>query len=452
MTTSERSGTIILVAVLLYASPAWAQEEQQSPPSSHDTMKPDTRPLSGAETISLGSLVGERSYLQPGFIVTQSGETNAQFLFGGQSGFATATALAGRLTLEHVGKRNQFSAGYQGGGILYENNPKLNSTLHLAAFSDSLSSRRTTVTLADRFSFLPGFYLGIGGLSYGGAFSLTSLGNVPALHTAFLPAQGVLTGAQGYSNTALAQLEYRPTARSTVTVAGAFETLSSTQAGFVSGNSAILQTGYDRTLTPQDAVAVFYSATAFRYSGIAQSIDAQFIAFNYGRRVTGRLALHLFGGPEIFAVTTPGQSRTETLGSGGGNLTYHWPKTEASISFWRGLTAGSGALAGAVTNATSATLQWHLSRAWSSGLIGTYDYNAAVRTSNSGTATRKYDYWTGTANLTRALGRLANLGLFYTFQTQHSNQGFSSGGSIGQSVSRHVFGVSFNFNSRPIGI
>ncbi len=452
MTIYERSGTTILVAVLLCASPAWAQEEQRSLPSFPDTTKPDTRPLSGVESIGLGSLVGERSYLQPGFVVTQSAVTNAQFLFGGQSGLLTATALAGRLTLEHVGKRNQFSAGYQGGGVLYESNPELNSTLHLAGFSDSLSFRSATLTLADRFSFLPASYSGIGALSYGGAFSLSSLGNLPALRSTFLPVQGILTSAQGYNNTALAQLEYRPAPRSAVTVAGAFETLSSTQGGFIAGNSAILQTGYDRNLTARDAVAVFYSATLFRYAGIAQSIDAQFIAFNYGRRVTGRLALHVFGGPEIFTVTIPGQSRTETLGSGGGNLTYHWPRTEASVSFWRGLTAGSGVLVGAVTDSTSVTLQRQLSRAWSSGLIGSYHFNSAVATSNSGTATRKFDYWTATANLNRALGRLVNLGLFYTFQTQNSNQSFSIGGSFGQSTSRHLFGVSFNFNSRPIGI
>jgi hypothetical protein len=442
--------TIFVVA--LCASSAWSQDDSQNSVPSPAALTPDTRPLSGAESITLGSLLGERSYLQPGFLVAQSVDTNAQFQFSGQSGLVSTTALAGRLTLQQVGKRNQLSAAYQGGGILYENHSELDSTFHLAAFSDSLSFRRTTLTLSDRYSFLPGFYAGLGGLSYGGAFSLGSLGNIPALNSSFMPSRGILTSAAGHSNTALAQLEYRPAPRSTVTVGGAFETLSSTQAGFVSGNSAMFQAGYDRSLTARDTLAVFYSATLFRYSGIAESIDAHFVAFSYGRRVTGRLALQVYGGPEFFTVTTPGQSGTQTFASGGANLTYHWPKTGAGLAFSRGLTGGSGVLTGAETDSVSATLSRQLSRTWSGGLTGNYYFNSSAPRPNSGSARRTYDDWVGTVHLTRALGRLARLSLFYSFQAQNSNQAFSSGSSIGQSVSRHLLGVTLNFDYRPIGI
>jgi hypothetical protein len=456
MTISERCWIKILV-VALCASSAWSQEEQQTPPPSPDTMKADTRPLAGAESITLGSLIGERSYLRPGFLVGQSADSNAHFQFNGQSGFLTATVLAGHLTLEHLSKRNEFSGAYQGGGVLYENNSQLNSTFHLGALSDSIMFRRATLILSDRGGYLPGFYAGLGGVAFGGAFSLGGLGNMPGLNPSFLPTRGIISGAGGYFNTALAQLEYRPTARSTVTLAGSFQTLSSTQAGFVDSNATILQTGYDRGLTSRDTVSVFYSASLIRYSGIAESVDAHFIAFSYGRRVTGRLALQLYAGPEIYSVAVPGQSQTHTFAGGGGKLTYRWSRSYADVSYWRGLTAGSGVLTGAQTDYVSAGLNRQLSRAWSGGLTGNYNFNSGLSKPNSGTSasgvvTRQYQYWTGTANLTRTLGRLARLNFFYSFQTQNSNQAFTNASGTGQSVLRHLFGVTFNFDYRPVGI
>lgn len=451
MTMGERCWTKLLV-VALCASSAWSQEEQPSPPASSDTMKPDTRPLSGVESITLGSLLGERSYLEPGFLVAQSGDTNAQLQFGGQPGLVTSTVLGGRLSLEQMGKRNQFSAAYQGGGILYENNSQSNATFHLAGFSDSLEFRRATLIVADRFSFLPGFYAGLGGLAYGGAFSFGNLGNLPALNSSFVPARGILTAAAGYSNTALGQIEYRPGPRSSVTLAGAFETLSSVRQGFVSGNSAIAQTGYNRRLTAKDTISVFYSASAFRFSGIAESFDAQFVAFGYARRITGRLAFQVFGGPQVFSATTPGHSQTNTLASGGASLTYRWPRMEASLNLFRGLTSGAGVVAGAETS--SASLRWErrFSRAFSGGLWTGYSYNFAAYTPSLARS-RAFDYWESSANLTRALGRYARLNLFYGFQTQNSNLLFAtSRQATGRSVLRSFFGVTFDFTYRTLGI
>jgi len=190
----------------------------------------------------------------------------------------------------------------------------------------------------------------------------------------------------------------------------------------------------------------------FRYPGITQSMDAHFIAFSYGRRVTGRLALQLFGGPEFLTITIPGQSDIRSMASGGASATYRWLKTETSITYWRGLTAGSGVLTGAQTDVVSARLSRQLTRAWSGALAGSLHANSAVPRPNSGTATQTYDYWTGAADLTRRLGHFARLSLFYSYQTQNSNQAFSSGDGSGQSFSRHIFGAAFNFDYRPLGI
>ena len=68
---------------------AWAQQDQgneQANSPAPGTMTPDTRPLSGIESLGLGSLAGERSYVSPGFLVSQTAQSNAQFEPGGHKG------------------------------------------------------------------------------------------------------------------------------------------------------------------------------------------------------------------------------------------------------------------------------------------------------------------------------------------------------------------------------
>jgi hypothetical protein len=453
MTMQERCWTTILLP-LMCASSAWAQQDQgndQTSPSA-PTMIPDTRPLSGIESLGLGSLAGERSYVAPGFLVSQTAQSNAQFEPGGHEGFGAATILAGNVALESFSRRNQFRLAYQGGGILYEAGGESDSTYHLFGFTDSVSFRHAVFTLTDRFSYLPGFYGGLGALSYGGALSLNGLGTLPGLNTGLSPQRGILTNAAGYSNVALAQLEYMPDARSSFTLAAGLQNLDSSQQGFSSFNTVIAQAGYDRNLTAKDTIAVSYQLRLFHYTGTSEDVNSQVLSFSYGRRVTERLALELFGGPEFFAVTVPGNTQVSTTPYGGAELTYRWPRTQLGVSYFKGISGGSGALSGANTNAVTMTINRHLSSRWSGDMGFGYYYNSGLSRPGSAAAVQTYNYWHGTASITRALGRHARIILFYSFQTQSSNQPFSLGGSPGKSVLNNIFGVTLDYTFRPIGI
>jgi hypothetical protein len=466
MTMHGRCRTTILIT-LVCASSAWAQQDQgqsqdqgqgqavgqgndqANPPA--PTMTPDTRPLSGIESLGLGSMSGERSYVSPGFLVAQTGQSNAQFDPGGHPGFGAATILAGNVALESLGRRNQFSLAYQGGGILYETDSQYNSTYQLFGFTDSVSFRRAVFTLTDRFSYLPGFYGGLGALSYGGALSLEGLGTLPGLNGGMNPQRGILTNASGYSNVVLAQLEYMPGARSSVTVAAGFQNLDSSQQGFSSFNAITAQTGYNRNLTAKDTVAVYYLLRLFHYTGTAEDINSQVLSFSYGRRVTDRLALQLFGGPEFFAITVPGHTQTSTTAYGGAELTYRWPRTRLGVNYFKGISGGSGALYGANTNAVTMTIGRQLSSKWSGDLGFGYNHNSSLQQVTTAPV-RTYNYWHGTCSVARSLGRHSRASLFYTFQTQSSNELFTLGGSAGKSVTNNIIGVNFDYTFRPLGI
>ena len=454
MTMNERCWTTILIP-LVCASSAWAQQDQgndQANSPAPQTMLPDTRPLSGIETLGLGSMAGERSYVSPGFLVAQTAQSNAQFEPGGHPGFGAATILGGNVGLESLGRRNQFSLAYQGGGILYETNSVSNSTYQLLGFSDSLSFRRATFTLTDRFSYLPGFYGGLGAFAYGGALSLNGLGTLPGLNSGLNPQRGILTNAAGYSNVGLAQMEYMPGARSSITVAAGLQNLDSSQQGFSSFNAITAQAGYNRNLTAKDTVAVYYLLRLFHYTGTSEDLDSQVLSFSYGRRVTDRLALQLFAGPEFFAITVPGHTQTSTTGYGGVGLTYRWPRTQLGVDYFKGISGGSGALNGANTNSVTMTISRQLSTKWSGDLGFGYNHNSSLPRPGSAPVQQTYNYWHGTCSVTRTLGQHSRVILFYSFQTQNSNHPFSLGGSPGKSVLNNIFGVNFSYTFRPIGI
>jgi hypothetical protein len=452
MTMHEARSTTILI-LLMCGSSAWAQQDQgnEQVDLPAPTVIPDTRPLSGIESLGLGSLAGERSYVSPGFMVVQTGQSNAQFAPGGDRGFGAASILAGNLALESLGRRNQFSLAYQGGGILYETNSQSDSTYQLIGFSDSLSFRHAVFTLTDRFSYLPGFYGGLGALAYGGALSLNGLGTLPGLNGALNPQRGILTNAAGYSNMVLAQLEYMPGVRSSVTVAAGFQNLDSSEQGFSSFNAITAQAGYNRNLTAKDTVAVYYLLRQFHYTGTSEDLDSQVLSFSYGRRVTDRLALQLFAGPEFFAITEPGQTQASVTSYGGAELTYRWPRTRLGVNYFKGISGGSGALNGANTNAATMTITRQLSSKWFGDLGFGYYHNSGLRRFESA-AVQTYNYWHGTCSVTRTLGRRSRVIVFYTLQTQNSNQSFSLGGSPEKSVLNNIFGINFSYTFRPIGI
>jgi hypothetical protein len=441
------------------ASSAWAQQDQgqdqgneQANSPAPGTTIPDTRPLSGIESLGLGSLAGERSYVSPGFLVSQTAQSNVQFEPGGQAGFGAVALLGGNVALESVGRRNHFNLAYQGSAVIYETGSLSHSTAQLFGFSDSLSFRRAVFTLTDRFSYLPGLYGGLGGLAYGGALNLNGVGTLPGLNTGFVPQRGILTNGAGYSNVALAQLEYMPGARSSITLAGGFQLLDSSQQGYATFDSVIGQAGYNRSLTARDTIAVYCSIVLYHYRGASEDVNSEYVSFSYGRRVTNRLALQLFGGPQFYAITVPGRTQTSTSGYGGAALIYHWPKTQLDVNYYKGLSGGSGVLNGASSNAVIGNITRQLSTKWSGGLSFGYYQNTALQRLGSAAQPQTYNYWHGTCNLGRSLGRQSRVSFFYTFQTQSSNQSFSLGGQPGQSVLNNFFGFNFSYTFRPIGI
>ena len=198
-------------------------------------------------------------------------------------------------------------------------------------------------------------------------------------------------------------------------------------------------------------MALVYGFSRFRFRGQNRDIDDHSVQLAYGRRITGRLALQLSAGPEIYIVSDPvsgsGRLLTWTAQSG---LTYQFRRSSLAVSYATYLAGGSGVLNGSQSHSVQMTVTQRLSRMWSGSLDAGFARNTALQGTTTQTNTA-FNTWYGGFNLSRPLGRYTNLYFNYYLQRQTGTDPSSciTGGVCSTSLLRHHFGVGVNFHSRP---
>jgi hypothetical protein len=469
----EYSWTMIL-ALALFAPAAWAQQPDPrvNPPIPPDQLAPapagkalpslgpagepatelekevipDTRPLSGAEQFTLGQMGKARNYLLPSFESFETIDTNP-LIAGTKSDIISATSLIGRIALQRVWSRYRFTADYKGGGILYTPQSELNTTVHDFRFTQRINSRRWSLLLSDQLRYFPESSFGYGGY-YSGQSSLGA-----SFDPTFQSSQSIFTvRSTRLGNTAVGQVEYIVSKKSQLTATASYDTLRFEQAGFLDSSNVALRAGYSYNPTPRNTLALSYGFSLFRFGKTTQQVHDQNVHLAYGRRITGRLALELSAGPDIYTFKNPlaGSARqlTWSLDSA---LTYRFPKTDLRMAYTSYLTGGAGVLPGARSDEVRLTATSKLSRNLSSSLDLGYARNAVLQQTTNVTGNPAINTWFAGVQLTRPLGRYTNVYLDYYFQRQTSDIALCAVSICGGPTTlRHHFGIGFDWHRRPI--
>ncbi|MGH9358385.1 MAG: hypothetical protein ACRD1O_04335, partial [Terriglobia bacterium] len=295
-----------------------------------------------------------------------------------------------------------------------------------------------------------GAFGGLGGGLQGGLG-----GGGGLINPMYTPNQSILTNQFGsYNNTTIGEAAYRMTARTSVTVGGSYGTLQSgsKSAGFLSGNNAMGFAGIQHELTARDSLGVTYNYGTFHYVGQAESFQTQMLSLAYGRKITGTLALQLYGGPELLNYRTgPSGSFTRLGASGTGALTYLRDRNTLGLFVSHYSTGGSGVFAGADTTTVSGSWSRQLTRRWTGTVYGGYARNSQIVASGTPSAGR-YSSWFANASASRNIGHYVSFHLDYEYQRQASNSGPCTTAFCAGSLTSQIFGVGFTFSPRPIGL
>ena len=425
---------------------------------SDQQLAPDTQPLAGAQNLSLGVPPVTHSYWQPRADITGIFDSNP--LSGGTSGgWAAYVTPIGGIDLHRVSGNSNLTLTYVGGGTLSNNATVGNSLIQELEVSEKLSFHRSVLSLFEALSYIPETSFGYGGIA---GISLPGGGSIGGSQGPGLPGQTILTvRGQRLSNSSIAQDDIHLTSKSSLTFFGGYALLHFFDNPLLDFGNIIFQGGYNRTLTRKDTIAVFYRFRGYRYSNFNQSINGNAILVSYGRRVTGRLAFQVEGGPEVafskIPITsgtggTTTNSTTQVYFTVSTSLIYRFQRTGLHLAYDHGLSSGAGVLAGSKLD----TVRGTVTRQFSRNLSGSWDAGYARNTGplvvvgTPATTIQNYDYWFTGVQLSHPVGRTIHLFLRYQLQYQTSNASSCPGSTCPNNVARNQISLGLNWHGQPI--
>jgi len=441
-------------------------------------------PLSGLDQPVAEPAFGGRSYLVPGFQLSETADSNAASVGAGKNSHTSEiTRALGSADLQKIWRRYQFGLDYVAGGDFYagplfvQGQQRLTQEHSLAAVQRFLW-RTGQFAIRDSFDYLPEGSFGFN--SYGGAGAFgSSLGPGVSGVGAGTGLGGGLGGGN-VGGVSYGSVAYQPridnstviditqglSPRSTVTLAGGYSlshylNLSAQPFNVINSQQTTGQVGYNHLISRRDQVGISYAFQEIHFPRTGSgTINAHIWHVLYGHRVTGKLNLTLAGGPQIVVLnnpptsTTPGKT-TSFSANAQANLTYTVSsRTSLNLTYERYVTPGSGFYAGANTNATRASLGHLFGRHWTTTTDAGYSHNSNLQTSNassSGVNSRTYQFWYAGSSLQRQLGPQFSAFVSYQF----NDLGVGQCGTVNTSVcgltsKRHTGQIGINWHPRPI--
>jgi hypothetical protein len=434
--------------------------DQTSDPSVQRQPEAAPRPLTGVEDVTLERMGRGRSYFVPYFHFSQTVDTNRSGLTAGQADLSSVSLFNGGISLEREWRNYHLSTHYSGGGTVYNNAQdglRRSYYFHQAGLTQRIFLRRWQFLIGDYFSYLPESAFGLPGT---GLFDPGAIGpghglgeGGALLNTSLVPSQSIFTGdSRRISNAAVGQGLYQLTRRSSVTFSGSFGLLHFLDGGFQDGRSTNFSTGYNYLLGPQDTIAVGYTHGRFWFTGSDLTITSHTVHVGYGHQITGRMSLQISGGPDVLLRSAlNGLVKDHRLSwSVRSTLNYQFQRSSLYLSYNHFLNGGSGVFSGARTHLVQANWDRQLTRNWGLDMRVAYSRNAEL--TSAGAGGNVFHSVLGGFSLSRPVGRYTDIFFSYNVQRQQSNFPVCFGGSCGQVMLRHVFGVGFRFGYRPIEI
>lgn len=415
--------------------------------------QPDNGPATGMQVPGVGSPELAHSYWVPGLEYGSTIQSRPLGQVATDNWYAN-NYVGGTLSLLEASGHSLFGLNYSGGGFFTTNSLENNGWYSQLSAGDTITLSRLQIQLFDYFSYLPDSQFGFAG---GTGLALPGINGtlgpaVPGLGAAIVPNQSIYSAVgPRYSNAFAAQTTYSLSRRSSLTFGGSYGLLDFTQPGNVDNDMVIGTAGYNYALSPTDSLGVLYRFTAFHYSGEPQALGNQVVNVVYVKKITQRMALSLFGGPQITTYRVPIGGQTQQVsGSGGVDLSYVVERGSIVASYFHGLTGGGGVLQGANTDLAAVTFNRELGRVWAGSLNFGYTRNGSIGNAVSGTPTPTYNDWFVGGGLNRPIGREFNFSFAYSARFESSNgTGCTGLPNCNTSYTQNMISLTLQWHTRP---
>jgi len=414
-------------------------------------LQPDNGPLTGVQAPTLGFPVMRHSYWVPGIQYSDM-VRSSPLSQPANSGWTSTHYAAGNLSLFEEWRSSLLKVNYSGGKYFSTDSVQGDGQFQQLGLEYHINERRWQLLFIEQFSYLPESSFGFGastGLSFPGIGG--TLGTpIPGLQGGYVPSQSnfASTGNR-YSSSSAAQLNYQISARSSITFAGVYGILRFVEPGNIESNSPTWTAGYNYAVSQKDTIGISYRFSIYQYLGLPQALGDHWAQLNYGRKITGRMALQLAAGPDVtfYRIPIANKSQRNSV-SGNATITYAFKRGGVSLNYSHGVSGGGGVLAGSSADQAGVSANRQLSRTWQGNLNFSYAKNAEL-SNLSGVSSPGYNSWYAGAGLNRPLGREADFSIGYQAQNQSSSLSSCTGPSCSTSYLVHQITLSFQWHARP---
>jgi hypothetical protein len=219
--------------------------------------------------------------------------------------------------------------------------------------------------------------------------------------------------------------------------------------GNVDNNSAAGSLGYNYLISSKNTIGVVYRFSSYQYPGQPQAFGDNIVNLAYGRKITGRLALQLYGGPEFTTFRAPiGTQSSKLAGSASVNLNYAFENGDLTGGYLHGLTGGSGVFTGSTVDQVNFGFSRRLGRIWSANINFGYAHNNAV-VSSTQVSIPTYDSWFAGGGVNRPLGRNLSFAIAYTAYINASNLSGCTGTPCSSNQTYNSITLNLQWHTRP---
>jgi hypothetical protein len=424
-------------------------ENQENPNVDPNELQADYTPLTGMQNATLGIPQIRHSFWVPGF---QYGANiqSSNYNQPNSSAWYVDNYFAGNVSLLEAWSRDTLALNYSGGAFVSSNGSNGNGQYQQFAASNVIRFNRWLVQIFENFSYLPETSFGFGGGTNLGIPGVGGIGiTVPSAGNGYIPNQSIYAGlGPRYSNFGGVQLTYSLSRRSSITVSGAYGTLHFIDPGNIDTDSIVGTFGYNYALTREDSIGVVYGYSSYRYPGLPEAYGNHTASVAYGRKITGRLALRLLGGPQITTFRVPVGNQTQQVNAYfNASLSYGLKNGSLSLGYVHSLSGGSGVVIGSSLDQISLTANRRLTRIWTGNLNFGFAHNGTV---NSGvTSVPTYDSYYFGGGVSRPFGRNMNMQVAYTGNFGSTSEPGCTGAGCNPSNFYNAITLNFQLHTRP---
>jgi hypothetical protein len=412
-------------------------------------LQPDFSPLTGFQNTTLGNPEMRHSYWVPG--LQFSSTVNSNPVGTTSSDWSANNYFIGNVSLLEAWNRSTLGVNYSGGGAVSTDSAQSTAYYQQLSLSHSLQTERWLIQIVDNFAQSPQSQFGYGGGTnlgvpgVGGSLGTT----IPGLGGNYGATQNVYGVGPFLFNVGAVQATYALTKRSSVTMAGSYGLLHFTESGNIDSNTTVGSIGYNYALNRNDTVGLVYRFSSYQFPGSPQAYGDHVLSVAYGRKLTGRLALRLFAGPEVTIYRIPIGDKSRTTGFYvSAHAIYGFPRGSFTFGYDHSLSGGSGVLIGSGLDQVTAGVSRSLTRVWSGNLTFGYSRNSPVG-GTSVTGAPVYSNWFVAGGVNRPIGRNFSFGVAYTATIGDYGGTGCTGGGCTTSNMYNTVTINLQWHPRP---